>query len=150
MQAFAGAAFGLSLVLAGCATSPAPHQNAPVEQSALADTEVRRTVLAARTRAWKDPDSIVGAQIADPLLCRNHNTSPATNSPGTTCVCIELNARNSYGGYVGIKREVFAITANGEMSPINYGTVGPSPDLCPNMKPFPELNGRGPQSPKPR
>lgn len=133
---------GISVALVGCATSVPPRPNVPVEPSALSDTEVRRVVVAARTRAWKDPDSIIGAQIADPLQCRNHNTQPTTNAPGTTCVCIELNARNSYGGYAGATREVFAITPTGDMSPINYGTVGPSADLCPNMKPFPELNGR--------
>ncbi len=147
-RAAVGALCGL--LLAGCATSPTPYPEASVEKSALSDTEVRRIVLAARTRTWKDPGSIVGAQIADPMECRIHAMSGTTNAPGSTCVCIELNARNSYGGYTGAKREVFAITNAGDMSPVNYGTVGPSAELCPNLKPFPELNGRGPPSPKPR
>lgn len=127
-------------LLAGCATSSAPFPAAQVEVAALPDTEVRRIVLASRARAWKDPDSIVGAQIGDALQCRVHGMNATTNAPGSTCVCIELNARNSYGGYVGLKREVFAVTRDG-LSAIDYGTVGPSADLCPNMRPFPELNG---------
>jgi len=124
--------------MAGCATAPTPFPVAQVEVGTLPDMEIRRIVLASRTKAWKDPDSIVGAQIADPLQCRVHGMNATTNAPGSTCVCIELNARNSYGGYVGLKREVFAVTAGG-LSAIDYGTVGPAADLCPNMKPFPEL-----------
>jgi hypothetical protein len=129
-----------ALALAGCASSYAVHQTVPVEPAALTEQDIRAIALASRPTTWKDPSSIIGAQIADPLLCRIHSSNGTTNAPGSACVCIELNAKNSYGGYVGLKREVYEVVGN-TLSKVDYGTVGPSTELCPNMKPFPELNG---------
>lgn len=129
-----------ALMLAGCASTYTPPPVAQVEPATLTGREVKAIVLASRTTGWKDPKSITGARIGDPLQCRVYGSTATTNLAGSTCVCIELNAKNSYGGYVGLKREVFNVTA-GSIDQVNYGTAGPPVDLCPNLQPFPELNG---------
>ena len=45
--------------------------------------------MAAAVRLFKEPESVRDARISDPFTCLNGQGN---------CICIEANARNSYGG----------------------------------------------------
>jgi hypothetical protein len=90
--------------------------------------EARALVLAERTRTWKDPDSIRDAMISAPYQCLGW----------TACVCVEANAKNSMGGYTGLKKTVANISGR---TIVNFRDAGFT-DRCDPMEPFPELNGR--------
>jgi hypothetical protein len=95
----------------------------------LGFAEAKGAILASRSKIWKDPESIREASIGQPFTC--------INTVVLTCVCIEANARNSFGGYTGLQKSVVEIgppprPASREM------TFG---DKCDGLEPFPELNG---------
>jgi hypothetical protein len=75
-----------------------------ISVSAVADdssASIKQQILAQKNRIWKDADSIRDAAISSEVhWCL-----------WWSCVCIEANAKNSYGGYTGIERT--AIMFNG-------------------------------------
>jgi len=110
----------IAVLLAACQTDQSASTRPP--------PDYRSIVLANKNRLWKDPGSIINAQIAEPRL-----------SMGIWQVCIRLNAKNSYGGYSGESDELIQFYED-DRPPWNMG--GPAP-YCngSSYSPFPELNG---------
>jgi hypothetical protein len=122
-----------AVILAGCAArsvQQAPDQP-PVPLIGLAS--VKKMILENRTRLFKDPDSIRDAKISEPITC------PAGQN---TCVCIELNARNSYGGYIGIHELMVHFLTPGNPEIFGGALGNLARPYCRNYAPFPELNNK--------
>ena len=90
--------------------------------------EAKRVIAADNRRLWKDPDSVRDAGIGQPYRC----------PLGGTCVCVEVNARNGFGGRGGLTKHVIRISG-GRAEPV--GEAGPYAP-CGSFAPFPEINGR--------
>ena len=133
----------LALLTAGCASQPAPIADvaaAPTEAAApinpgnfkpvVSQAQARRMLVANRERIWKDSRSVRNAKIGDPYECLSND--------GTTCFCIEANARNSLGGYTGasLSQAKFDSPTSVRMIDAMY-----APEKCGRMVPFPEMNG---------
>jgi hypothetical protein len=88
---------------------------------------------------WKDPYSIRDAKAGEPVTCpTQHGLFP----PATSCVCIEANAKNSYGGYTGSRRTIAILSsANGTFISTSDGGIMGFDEICQGMQPFPQLNG---------
>ncbi len=99
----------------------------------LSIAEARAAILAAKSRLWRDPDSVRDAAISAPKAC------PV--KPELLCVCVEANARNAYGGYSGISTSLIYFRGK----TVADSVEGLYPDgraRCGKFEPFPELNGR--------
>ncbi len=128
----------LAPLLFGCmhTTQPAvetmatPSAQAPLPPPSLSSADAKKLVLSNRGKMWKDPDSLRNLSVGDPFTC------PALR--GTqTCICIEANARNSYGGYGGLKLYVATIEGGSvQMEGEFYGAR----EECGRMTPFPTSN----------
>lgn len=128
-----------SVLLAACATNAPQPAKVTHTKPVISLAEAKRIILAERGRLWRDPDSIKDARIGQPYLC---HAAQITKERGlhdapASCVCVELNARNAYGGYVGLKGSTVSFPEYG--NPSAEGIAG---DHCRNFTPFPELNGR--------
>jgi hypothetical protein len=126
-----------AVALSACNTASTPgidvaaaQQPPPVSMQAI-----KKVLLANRARIWKDPDSIREAKIGEPYWCPR-GLDPV---PTKTCVCIEANGRNSYGGFTGIETSGFAFSSPTEFEVI--GKMG-AYATCGQMTPFPEMNGK--------
>jgi hypothetical protein len=135
--------------LSGCAT-PNQIQTAPPLAAAAPAIDLalgKKMILSERARLWKDADSIKDAKIGQPLPCKTNAIMPGRGliSIPATCMCIELNARNSFGGYAGITRNavVFSDDPNSPVSVENLYDVGVE---CAVLASFPELNGSTPRN----
>jgi hypothetical protein len=130
------------ILLAGCASVETVAATKPL----IADQVARKIILDHRS-IWKDPDSIRDARIGQPYACTDESVaapgpySIATTKLPASCLCIELNAKNSYGGYTGIHRTIAVFPETGDFSTLDGGTKG-FQEHCQNLHPFPELNGR--------
>jgi hypothetical protein len=109
-----------TFLVAGCATSP--------QQNPMTWSEAARIVLSNKGSLFKDPESVRDAALGQPYL----------SALGGNRVCIRANAKNSFGGYTGVRDELLLI-ANGTVSTL--GTATPA-DPCGTFIPLPELNGR--------
>ena len=118
---------------AGCSTQPVQQPPDQLSTPLIALPSIKKMILDNRARLFKDPDSIKDARISEPITC------PAGRN---TCICIELNARNSYGGYGGMgEMMVHFLTA--DTPEIFGGDLGElARPYCRGYVPFPELNGR--------
>ena len=123
MKTAARAAVGLLIGLAGCSTAGAPPGEPP---------DAKAVILANKGRIWKDPDSIKNASIATSL--RWHGMG------SLWFACVELNAKNSFGGYTGLKRSVVLIYASGATPEVRDTVIGDDCADRPHV-PFPELEG---------
>jgi hypothetical protein len=92
--------------------------------------KTRRLLLANRARLFNDPDSVRDASSGRPFPCLGG---------GGDCVCLEVNAKNAYGGYTGIQTVLIKI---GSGDPKNLGGNLGSDFPCGKMTPFPQLNGK--------
>jgi hypothetical protein len=116
------------LVLAGCAATT------PATEAILGSEQLRTVVAANRAKYWKDPDSIRDASISRSFAC--YGGLAHVVAPPNVCICVEANAKNSLGGYTGLKRTTFMfhdLTLVDALPPR-------SQDACDPMSPFPELN----------
>lgn len=105
--------------------------------SAIASLDdAKRQVLADKGRLWKDPGSIQSAQISQVHACSGGIVNPGAN----VCVCVDVNAKNGFGGYTGIRRSrvLFEGTKLLDINPLEGAGNGYS---CGQMMPFPELDG---------
>lgn len=133
----------IAATAAGCAASREADQAPIATQSkpliTLADAQ--RSIVERRSRLWKDPASIMDARIGEPKFC-TQQAGLALNSPRlpASCVCVEANARNGYGGYTGMKRTIFVFFENGQDDTLDGGFLG-FQEYCAETKPFPQLNG---------
>lgn len=110
----------------------------------IGDEAARKIILDNRSR-WKDPDSIKGAKIGQTHAC---TTPTFPGKPGNvvyvpaSCMCLELNAKNSYGGYTG-STPVIVVFVDGKFHTIRTGNADSGFEkYCVNMNSFPEMNGR--------
>ncbi|MGY4370575.1 hypothetical protein ACVW1A_006640 [Bradyrhizobium sp. LB1.3] len=128
----------LCAVLGGCVTQNDPAPSVAYQRTISADVATK-AVLANRSTMWKDPYSIRDAKVGGPVTCPTQNGLFPT---ATSCVCIEANAKNSYGGYTGIRRTiaVFSSTSGAFINTSDGGIVG-FEEICQAMQPFPQLNG---------
>lgn len=119
----------LCLGLAGCVTA------ASTPATTITLQEAKLAVLNARGDIWKDPYSIRDAKITQPYQC----SAILFNPPIDACVCVEANAKNAMGGYVGVKK--YAVLLSGK----RYMQSAPNDDgirPCNGLMPFPELEGK--------
>lgn len=125
------------LSLCGCAATTA------TTEGILASDDMRAAILQNRAKYWKGPDSIRDARISRPFSC--HGGLAHVVSPPNACICVEANARNSFGGYTGLKRYTFLF------ADLTLVDVLPprSQDMCDPMAPFPEMNGGVTPAPAP-
>jgi hypothetical protein len=120
------------ILLAGCATSPQ-------ERQAIAESVpdgYRAQITAYYKSALKDPDSVKGAMISGPTTA----FVGLLNGGNVPAVCVRFNAKNSMGGYVGL-RTTAVVFRDGRIS----GTTPPIQGTCEReqWQEYPELNGLG-------
>jgi hypothetical protein len=125
---------GLVLMLAGVAPASAEtnYERAARIAPTITQATAKKVILLHRERLFKEPGSVRNAKISDPFTCLNGSGN---------CICIEANARNSYGGYTGI--ELLGIRIQGDQTEAlgkMYEEARQTP--CGRLVPFPELNGR--------
>jgi hypothetical protein len=120
-----------ALACSGCNTASESVASAEPPTTRL----VVFTMLAHKSRLWKDPDSVRDVQVS----------SPAWRYLGMGwMVCFRSNARNSFGGYTGLTTSTLLIYDNGApplaQEPVIYdGCDGrryePAPELEKDFKP---------------
>ena len=141
----------LSVMLGSCAGgSVMPQQSSPAPTKQLiSSADARRFVLAERSRLWKDPESIREARAGEPQFCTHNVLLPSGlfSEVQASCMCIELNAKNSYGGYTGIRRTIAVYLESGGFDTKDGGILG-FQEMCAALTSFPEMNG-GYVAPKP-
>lgn len=137
-----GAALCLAGLLADCtATPPTGTATSAYETNfgrsakippTITQATAKKIILAQRGRLFKEPESVRDAKISDPFTCLS----------GTgNCICIEANARNSFGGFTGVQLSGIQFEGDqargiGEMGALARETP------CGKLVAFPELNGR--------
>lgn len=106
-------AVGLAWLLAGCASAPAPFSNdacGPKPDQVGAEAAVKSYV--ANTN-WKDADSVRTRNPTLVCMSRAIGTSPfARNRTFGWEVQLEVNAKNSYGGYTGFETKSLDLKGN--------------------------------------
>lgn len=117
-----------ALFTAGCASGPSGAPDEPLMTLAAA----KQIIANERTRLWLDPGSIRDAKIGQPYSC-------PVAWPAQSCVCVEANARNRMGGYVGLKRNI-AFIRGGKVLDMKEPRL--ALDRCEGLVPFPEIHGR--------
>lgn len=125
------------VILTGCASQPPGTVQAVPAKPLLSASEAQAIIVQKRAEIWKDPYSIRDARIGDPHVC-DHN--PVFGAKGA-CVCLEANARNSFGGYTGMKRTIVVFPDAGGMNVLDGG-LGGYEDYCRTLQPFPALDGQ--------
>lgn len=136
----------LATSLSACANSGnQPGNSLATAPVALTLDEAKQIVLAERARLWKDPYSMRDVRIGQPYSCAG-GLAHVTNMPNV-CVCVEANARNSFGGYTGLKRT--EILMNGRQI-VDVMEAREATYSCGAMAPFPEMTGNAaPPAPAP-
>lgn len=124
----------VGLALAGCSTNTESLTPAP-GTAPLGFEDMKQLVLTNRSRIWKDPSSIRDPQIGQPFACVGGLAHIAAMPD--VCVCVEANAKNSMGGYTGLKQNEILISGRQIVDILPpRGAFG---DRCGRMTPFPEL-----------
>jgi len=127
MRAAPFLAFGL-LLTAGCGSIMRPSDEPP----AMKANDLRAAILRDKSKLWKDPESIRDAENGPAYSCPRR-----FGGPGASCLCVRLNARNSFGGYTGLKE-----TAIGYKNGTFVDAAQPDfDDACNSFYSFAELNG---------
>ena len=80
----------------------------------------------------KDPDSIKQFSIVSgPLSTYWRPSAFSSEYSAAWLICFEYNAKNSYGGYVGVKRDGLMLKRSGDvvyhLDGVNWASV---PDRC--------------------
>mgnify|MGYP000863016744 CR=1 FL=1 len=109
--------------LAGCAGTNASVSEPP--------PDIRPAIVAHKSSLWKDPDSVRDAAIG-----------PVTRGIFGWKACLRANAKNSFGGFTGLKSVIVQTYDNGSPPVILDATIY---DACGSVPytPFPEVNGKG-------
>lgn len=123
-----------ALALAGCSNKTETLTPAP-GTAPLAFEDMKQLVLTNRSRIWKDPGSIRDPQIGQPFSCVGGLIHLAAMPD--VCVCVEANAKNAFGGYVGIKQNEILISGRQIVDILPPRSA--FSDRCGPMTPFPEL-----------
>jgi len=121
------------LNLAGCVTD----SQFVATPSPISFDETRQAVLTRRSDIWKDPASIREAKIGQPYACSGGVYYTGENAP-TSCVCLEANAKNSFGGYNGVQKTEVLLRGTRVVEALTPPRNGAN---CAGLTPLPELNG---------
>lgn len=129
-------AIALSCLTACASPSTAPVSATP-QPAALTLEDAKAALLGAR-HLWKDPDSIRDTRIGQPYSsgCRGH--AEHLLQQFDACVCIATNAKNSFGGYTGLRPQVALLKGRSVLDMIPARSI----DQCSAMVPWPEFDGR--------
>jgi hypothetical protein len=139
--------FLLACMVSACAgasqqMSPEPSAIVAAPAVTLSLADAKKSILAARNRMWKDPGSIRDASIGDVHSCvLDDLTTTGIAKRAGQCVCIVLNAKNSMGGYTGLRRTLFVFWNNGGMDTRDGAILGYE-EYCSVTQPFPEMNAK--------
>lgn len=110
------------LLLTGCAT---PYTGQKVADAGTAPTEdqSKKAVLDYLTSTLKDPDSLKQFRIVGQPMYMTwfRGLINGGGNESAWLVCFEYNAKNSYGGYVGVKTEGLAIRVYGDWPSVITG-----------------------------
>lgn len=122
------------IVLSGCETSASTPGNAAI--AARVPVDYREKVSVYLKRTLKDPYSVRDAQITEPAVIFVGLVNGGT-APG---VCVQMNAKNSFGAYTGIQAAA-VVFRDGQV----IASIPPVFDTCTKStwQPFPEMNGTG-------
>jgi hypothetical protein len=131
----------------GCMQTGSEPQVTSTTKPVIEASNARRIILDQRDRLWKDAASIRDAKIGTPYACTITTTlslggtfdSQQEIASPASCVCVELNVRNSYGGYVGLRKVTIEFSDFDNVSVRNEGSNGAS--YCPGLARFADLNG---------
>ena len=135
MRAIAAALILSSLT--ACANSGSQSGNALMTSPiSLSIDDAKQIIQGQRSRIWKDPDSIRDARIGQPYSCAGGLAQVAR--PPDACVCVEANAKNSFGGYTGLRRNEVLFS---DRQIVDVVDARESTYSCGQMMPFPEING---------
>ncbi len=114
----------IAVILGGCATSGGGFMNTNLPADAgQAPTGYEQTIKTYLRSALKDPNSMIDFSVSSPIL-----TSCAVGIYGPFHgwrVTTSYNAKNSYGGYVGLKTYYYWF--HGE----RLKGIGENPSFCP-------------------
>jgi hypothetical protein len=129
----------LALLVGSCAAQVPPPAPSPTfaEQAAVIPptinaSDAKKLILKNRTKLFKDPDSVRDAKIGPPFTCLNGSGN---------CICLEVNAKNSYGGYTGLQVLGVRLLSN-DVEGIGEMAADAREKPCGPFSAFPELNGR--------
>lgn len=113
----------------------------PINHSPIGAQDARRIVVEHRAEIWKDPYSIRDARAGQPATCNPAQLTRSTvyRNSLATCVCVEANAKNAMGGYVGLRRNIIVVFPDNDITLLDGGTLG-FQELCGRTTPFPELS----------
>ena len=92
------------LFLAGCAGQPSQQELAVADYGPAPGPEFFEAVKFAVKVGLKDPDSLKDLQVGQPKKC-GYRSPLELNAKAVYgyCTTIAYNAKNSYGGYVGLR-----------------------------------------------
>ena len=111
----------LYAALAGCASTSQP------QEAKMSFAETKQMIVASKDRFWKDSASIKNARIGATSACIAFGD----------CVCVESNAKNSFGGYTGLTTETVVYSGR-QMTDLRKPK---DLEFCTIVEDFPELNG---------
>lgn len=89
------------LLLAGCAAAPTAEQLGRADAGVAPGAEFPDTIRDMVKVGLKDPDSLKDLKVGQPAKCW-YRASPLDPLEYGYCTTISYNAKNSYGGYVGV------------------------------------------------
>lgn len=115
-------AMSAALTLVGCQTNQ-------VSEAPAVAPDAKAVILANKGRLWKDPESVKNASI----------TAPRRHMGFMWHVCVNANAKNSFGGYVGEKDMLIGLYDDGKPPSVLMANATGYCDFP--HEPFPELEG---------
>jgi len=120
------ATFGLILavlLLGGCTFNRAPNFAFEPPKARIA-TDYRQKIVAWTKRYYVEPESVRFFGVTDPV--------PALTTGGVPVwlVCVELDARERGGPYMGPRRIAFGLTANVMSAPQERSNIGLQNEDC--------------------
>lgn len=122
-------------LLSGCAgQGPTETASAP---AAVTLEDAKAALMGARI-TWKDPESIRDARIGQPYSSGCWGHAHHWVQQIDACICIATNAKNSFGGYTGLKNQIALLRGRAVLELIDAR----SQDQCSNMVPWPEFDGK--------
>ncbi len=110
-----------ALIATGCATDTAVGRSEVTPEilagKAPTPEQAERAVMQQLASSLKDPDSIKQFKMLSPPILTTwyQGLLAGADYEGGWMVCFEFNAKNSYGGYVGVKKERVVVRMYGDI-----------------------------------
>lgn len=96
--------FWILVLIAGCSSQPSQQELAVADYGKEPGPEFYDAIKAAVRVGLKDPDSLKDLRVGEPRKCGFRDpTSFSSIAEYGYCATIAYNAKNSYGGYVGLQ-----------------------------------------------